>query len=143
MHTHSNHFGDSGGVHLSVQFLPRNILKYICFLFCFVLIFIFVLNWPDALRPFLQRPAPSTIVAVFVIVIIIIIISNYYFHNHITLILLIVISSLVLFSLVAVVAVIVIYLLQVTWSDKMYLYNATMWWDDRNYQMQLCKEQHG
>src|SRR4029434_3896855 len=61
----------------------------------------------------------STTVAVFVIVIII---SNYYFNNHITLILLIVISSLVLFSLVA---VIVIYLLQVTWSDKMYLYNAT------------------
>ena len=61
----------------------------------------------------------------------------------ITLILLIVISSLVLFSLVAVVAVIVIYLLQVTWSDKMYLYNAAMWQDDRNDQMQLCNEQHG
>lgn len=40
-YTHSNHFGDSGGVHPSVQFLPRNILKYICFLFCFVLIFYF------------------------------------------------------------------------------------------------------
>src|SRR4029434_10719608 len=38
--THSNHFGNSG-VHPSVQFLPRNILKYICFLFCFVLIFYF------------------------------------------------------------------------------------------------------
>src|SRR4029434_2687871 len=56
-YTHSNHFGDSVGVHPSVQVLPRNILKYICFLFCFV--FIFVLNWPDALRQFLQRPAPA------------------------------------------------------------------------------------
>ena len=49
-YTHSNHFGDSGGVHPSVQFLPRNILK---------ILFIFVLNWPDALRQFLQRPAPA------------------------------------------------------------------------------------
>src|SRR4029434_8180692 len=49
-YTHSNHFGDSGGVHSSVQFLPRNILK---------ILFIFVLNWPDALRHFLQRPAPA------------------------------------------------------------------------------------
>ena len=55
-YTHSNHFGDSGGVHPSVQFLPRNILKCIC-VFCFVLIF--VLNWLDALRQFLQRPAPA------------------------------------------------------------------------------------
>ena len=41
------------------------------------------------------------------------------------------------------VVVIVSYLLQVTWSDKMYLYNTTMWKDDRNDQMQLCNEQHG
>ena len=49
-YTHSNHFGDNGGVHPSVQFLPRNILTFL---------FIFVLNWPDALRQFLQRPAPA------------------------------------------------------------------------------------
>src|SRR4029434_1090611 len=35
-YTHSNHFGDSGVVHPSVQFLPRNILKCIC-VFCFKL----------------------------------------------------------------------------------------------------------
>ena len=36
-YTHSNHFGDSGGVHPSVQFLPRNILITFFVYFCFKL----------------------------------------------------------------------------------------------------------
>src|SRR4029434_10242584 len=57
-YTHSNHFGDSVVTPRSpfCTVPPQEYTKmYMCVLFCFV--FIFVLNWPDALRHFFAEAA--------------------------------------------------------------------------------------